>query len=96
MTERARFQTSTEPEEHQRRTVLDTLLTVSEAVQRLDPPISRQSLTALVANAGLEPVAHTRIRRTSRRGRPAALYHSSDLDRLHAAWVRGDLTTRPK
>ena len=73
-------------------TARDILITLTEAAQRLDPPISRDTLERLVARAGL---AHVRMRRGGR-GRAPRLYRSADLDRLHATWVREHLNTMAK
>ncbi|MGH9249430.1 MAG: hypothetical protein ACRD0W_07950 [Acidimicrobiales bacterium] len=62
----------------------DVLITLAEAADRLDPPITRRTLERLVAHTRL---AYVRVRR-GRRGRSPRLFRSADLDRIHAAWVR--------
>lgn len=62
------------------------LFTLAEAASRLDPPISLRTLRRIVAVAGLE---HHGL--TEKSHRPAKLFDSSDLDYLHAAWVRGEV-----
>lgn len=60
----------------------EVLLTVDEAVQVLDPPISRPKLKALIEATGL-PSRGTRRRLGP--GRPALTYSAGELMRLHAA-----------
>jgi hypothetical protein len=69
--------------------VTRVLLTLHEAAGYLDPPISYRTLRAVVAVAGLEPSGHRPAP-----GKAIPLYDSADLDRLHASWVRGEVTAR--
>jgi hypothetical protein len=57
-------------------------LTIPEAEEFLDPPLTRQQLRLLIRLAGLEPAAY---RRTGRAGRPYPAYPALALMRLHAA-----------
>lgn len=66
-------------------------LTLAEAAQRLDPPIHVRTLRALVAGAGLKPLS---IGPPYGPGRLARYFDSAELDQLHAAWVRREVTKR--
>ena len=55
--------------------------TIDEAVSWLDPPITRQQLTNLIAILHIRPVGK---RRKPGRGRPAMTYDAAELMRLHS------------
>lgn len=57
-------------------------LTLAEAAQVLDPPVSERQLRAIVAALRLQPCGQ---RRDGRPGRPAARYDATEILRLHAA-----------
>jgi hypothetical protein len=57
-------------------------LTLAEAAQVLDPPVSERQLRAIVGALGWRPCGH---RRTGQAGRPAARYDAGELMKLHAA-----------
>jgi hypothetical protein len=57
-------------------------LTILEAQEWLDPPLSAFQLRMLVRIAGLQPTSH---RRTGRAGRPFPAYPAVALMQLHAA-----------
>lgn len=68
--------------------VTPVLLTLAEAAAHLDPPVAVRTLRALVRVAQLQHVdTKAAPRRHARR------YDSADLDRLHAAWCRGEIST---
>lgn len=58
--------------------------TIEEAAAILHPPIEADELRALVVAARTQPVGQ---RKTGRRGRPSAVYDTSELMRAHAALV---------
>jgi hypothetical protein len=57
-------------------------LTLAEAAQVLDPPMTEQQLRAIVTALGWQPDGH---RHTGRAGRPMACYDATRLMQLHAA-----------
>ncbi len=57
-------------------------LTLAEAAQVLDPPVTEAQLRAIVRALGWQP---DDWRRTGKPGRPVPAYDSADLMRLHAA-----------
>jgi hypothetical protein len=57
-------------------------LTLAEASQVLDPPMSEQQLRAIVTALGWLPHG---VRHTGRAGRPTAAYDATRLLQLHAA-----------
>lgn len=59
-----------------------TLLTLPEAAEILDPPLTEEQLRALVQATGLRPCG---FRRTGGAGRPPRTYPAGALMRLHAA-----------
>lgn len=69
---------------------MTVLMTIDEAVQRLDPPINRHTLVKLIQSQGVEK----RGERQGPSGRMCAAYDSAELDHLHADWHQGRLTAR--
>jgi hypothetical protein len=63
---------------------MDAALTLAEAAQVLDPPITERQLRAIVAALHWEPAE---VRHNGRTGRPPAAYDAARLMRLHAALV---------
>jgi hypothetical protein len=63
---------------------MDAALTLAEAAQVLDPPITERDLRAIVAALHWEPAE---VRRNGHSGRPPAAYNATRLMRLHAALV---------
>jgi hypothetical protein len=59
-------------------------LTLAEAAQVLDPPMTEQQLRQIVRALGWEPGGY---RHSGRSGRPAASYDASKIMKLHAALV---------
>jgi len=57
-------------------------LTLAEASQVLDPPLSERQLRQIVHALGWMPAGH---RYTGRAGRPAPEYDATEILRLHAA-----------
>ena len=57
-------------------------LTIREACQWLDPPITEGQLTSLLRVARVGPVGK---RRAGRRGRPEYTYDAAEIMRLHSA-----------
>ena len=57
-------------------------LTLAEASQVLDPPMTEQQLRAMITALGWQPDSH---RHTGRAGRPTAAYDATRLMQLHAA-----------
>lgn len=66
------------------------LLTLAEAADRLDPEVGIRTLQRLAAAGRLQRYGERR----SGPGRPAALYDSSELDRVHAEWVNARVPPR--
>jgi hypothetical protein len=60
-------------------------LTIDEAADWLDPPITRQQLAGLIAALGIRPVGKVQ---GPGRGRPRLTYDAAELMRLHAAIAR--------
>jgi hypothetical protein len=63
---------------------MDAALTIAEAAQILQPPISERQLRAIVAALRWEPAE---VRRNGHSGRPPAAYDAGRLLQLHAALV---------
>jgi 2-keto-3-deoxy-L-rhamnonate aldolase RhmA len=59
-------------------------LTLAEAAQVLDPPMTEQQLRAIVRALRWEPEGY---RHTGRAGRPGARYDAGKILKLHAALV---------
>ena len=59
-------------------------LTLAEASQVLDPPMSADQLRQIVSALGWKPAGN---RHTGKRGRPWPVYNADELLRLHAALV---------
>ncbi len=59
-------------------------LTLSEAAQVLDPPMTERQLRQIITALGWQP---GEWRRTGRIGHPFPAYPAADLMRLHAALV---------
>jgi hypothetical protein len=59
-------------------------LTLAEASQVLDPPMTEQQLRAIVTALGWKPAGN---RHTGRRGRPWPVYEATEILQLHAALV---------
>ncbi len=57
-------------------------LTLGEAAQVLDPPVTEQQLRSIVTALRWQPRGW---RRTGRPGHPAPLYETAELMQLHAA-----------
>jgi hypothetical protein len=57
-------------------------LTIAEAAEWLDPPITRETLTALIGALHIRPAGR---RRPAGPGRPAYTYPAAELQALHAA-----------
>lgn len=59
-------------------------LTLAEAAQVLDPPVTERQLRLIVAalRGSVHPVG---VRRTGRQGKPVCTYDAETLMRLHAA-----------
>jgi hypothetical protein len=61
---------------------MDAALTLAEAAQVLDPPITERQLRVIVAALGWQP---TEVRYSGRTGRPPAAYDAAELMKLHQA-----------
>jgi hypothetical protein len=80
---------------------VDAALTLAEASQVLDPPMTEQQLRAIIGALGWQPAG---TRPSGRRGRPAATYPWQQISQLHAALVpwlaitydKGDPTGLPE
>ena len=59
---------------------MDTTLTIREALELLNPPMTRMQLASLIILASIEPAE---IRRTRRSGRPAAAYPAARIMQAH-------------
>jgi hypothetical protein len=59
-------------------------LTLAEAAQVLDPPLSERQLRDIVRALCWEPDT---VRRTGRPGKPVAAYDAARLMKLHAALI---------
>jgi hypothetical protein len=63
-------------------------LTLQEACEVLDPPMSETQLRIIVRALAIQP---TGARRSGQAGRPTATYQADELHRLHGAlapWLR--------
>ena len=70
---------------------MDVALTLTEAAQVLEPPLTERQLRALVRVLRWEPCG---TRQTGRRGHPRATYPASDIFGLHAALMPFLRTTK--
>jgi hypothetical protein len=57
--------------------------TIDEAVAWLDPAVTRRQLSTLISTLGVKPVGQA----PSTGGRPANLYDTAEIMRLHAGVV---------
>jgi len=63
---------------------VDAALTLAEAAQILDPPMTERQLRAIIGALGWQSAG---TRPSGRRGRPAATYPWQQITELHAALV---------
>ena len=63
---------------------MDAALTVEEACEILNPPVTPEQLRTLIRALGVQPSG---TRRSGRRGRPFPTYDVGELLRLHEALV---------
>ena len=59
--------------------------TLAEALQVLDPPMTRRQLRRAITQASLRPSGK---RYTGCAGRPALRYDAADLMKIHSAWLK--------
>ena len=62
----------------------DAALTLAEAAQILNPPMTERQLRQIITALGWQPAGN---RPNGKRGRPAATYPWTDITQLHAALV---------